>query len=278
MDNTSYKLSEILQLKQLTIHLKSELKKYKSIVDKMKENDYYALVLRVERENVQLKSEKKDLLEALYYTQKELKQAQEQANQTMQHQEIQRQKKILSIERLLADKNFLEKKNKRLVEAVHKMQDELSIYRQVQGKPNEEDYQQFTKKIEQLLALYMQETMQQVSHVVNHSQYIIEGINQSYSERDSLLREIEEKNSEIEKLREEMIYLQEKSNRLSGSSSYPMKGSFIKNDKILDYLDTQVEKIIEQSLIFEEQYEEKLRILEDLEQQLQHLSNKMEGY
>ena len=53
MDNASHKLSELLQLKQLTIHLKSELKKYKSIVEKMKENDYYALVLRVERENVQ---------------------------------------------------------------------------------------------------------------------------------------------------------------------------------------------------------------------------------
>ena len=93
MDNDSYKTSELLQLKQVNIHLKSELTKYKSIVDKMKDNDYYTLVLRVERENVQLKSEKKELLKTLYYIQKELRQTQEQAKQVIQHHEHQRQKK-----------------------------------------------------------------------------------------------------------------------------------------------------------------------------------------
>ena len=278
MDNDSYKTSELLQLKQVNIHLKSELTKYKSIVDKMKDNDYYTLVLRVERENVRLKSEKKELLKTLYYMQKELRQTQEHAKQVIQHHENQRQKKITSIELLLADKNYLQNKNNVLVKKVNKIQEELNVYRQVWLKPNEADYTDFIRKVEQLLTEHMQGTSKQILHVVDRSQIIIEEISRSNSVRDYLVKEIEEKKIEIEKLKDQLISLQEKSSRLNASSSYTLKEPYAKNYKILDYLDTQVKKLLEQSLIFEEQYEEKLRILEDLEQQLHMLSNEIEGY
>lgn len=278
MDNDSHKSRELLQLKRVNIHLKSEVTKYKSIVDKMKDNDYYTLVLRVERENVQLKSEKKELLKTLYYMQKELRQTQEQAKQVIQHHEHQRQKKITSIELLLADKNYLQNKNNGLLKTVKNMQGELKVYRQAWLKPNEADYTDFIRKVEQLLTEHMQATSKQILHVVDRSQIIIEEISRSNSVRDYLVKEIEEKRSEIEKLKDELIYLQEKSNGLNGSSSHKVREPYAKNYKILDYLDTQLKKILEQSLIFEEQYEEKLKILQHLEQQLHILSNEIEGY
>ena len=278
MDNDSRKSRELLQLKQVNIHLKSEVTKYKSIVDKMKDNDYYTLVLRVERENVRLKSEKKELLKTLYYMQKELRQTQEQAKQVNQHHENQRQKKISSIELLLADKNYLQNKNNQLVKKVKKMRGELKVYRQAWLKPNEANYTDFIQRVERILTEHMQETTKQVSYVVDRSQNIIEEISRLNSERNYLVEEIEEKKIEIEKLKDQLISLQEMSSRLNASSSHTVREPYAKNYKILDYLDTQVKKILEQSLIFEEQYEEKLRILQHLEQQLHMLSYEIEGY
>lgn len=278
MDNESLKPSDPLQLQQMNIYLKSELNKYKKIVDKFRENDYYSLVLRVERENVRLKSEKKDLLRAHYKLKKESEKATNDYQQVTQFHEMQREKKNTSIELLLADKKYLQKKNKRLSEALKIVQDELGVYKQVWLKPSEADYEAFIKNIENIVTKHVQETSKQVQNVVEKSISTYEEMSKSDSIRTYLVMEIEERSKEIEKLRDELVYLKEKNESYLGSSTYSLKGNYLKNNKIVDFLDSQVKKVLEQSLDFEEQFDAKLRILNDLEKKLHDLSKDIDRY
>lgn len=78
---------------------------------------------------------------------------------------------------------------------------------------------------------------------------------------DYLVKELAERNDEIHRLSIELMEIKNKKTSAEAVS----------NEKTLSELNAKIEKIIAQSIDFEEQLEKKVRILDDLEQQLNQL-------
>ncbi|MFJ7951062.1 hypothetical protein ACIQZG_05960 [Lysinibacillus sp. NPDC096418] len=277
MDNESLKNDEPLQLQQMNVFLKTELAKYKNEVDKLRNSDYYSLVLRLERENVQLTSKEKELSKELFKLKKEFEKEVNNYTETIQSQEKQREKHISSIDSLLKDRDDLRIKNKQLSEDLKKVQDELEVYKQDRLELWEADYKAFIENLEDMMIVYIQETGKQMHSVVEKFEMTHKEISESDNVKKYLVKEIDVKNNEIDKLLKELAYLKEPSEDLIGSSSTSLKGEFANNPQALAYVDAQVNKVLGQSKDFEEQLDAKLRILDDLEQKLNQLTVDIDG-
>lgn len=277
VDNESIKNDDPLQQQQMINFLKAELAKYKNEVDKLRNSDYYSLVLRLERENVQLTSKEKELSTELFKLKKEFEKETNDYNDAIQSQEIRRVKQIASIESLVKDRNDLRTKNKQLSEALKKVQDELEVYKQDRLELREADFKAFIDNLEDKLIVYIQETGKQMQSVVEKFEMSHTETSESDNVKEYLVKEIEEKSNEIEKLLKELSDLKEPSGDLIESSSSSLNDRYANNPQILAYVDAQVKKILEQSLDFEEQLDTKLRILDDLEQKLNQLTIDIDG-
>lgn len=275
--NESLEHNDPLQSQQMVTFLKAELEKYKSEVDKLRNSDYYSLVLRLERENVQLTSKEKKLSKELFKLKQDFEKETNDFNEAIQSQETQRLKHISSIESLLKDRNDLRTKNKQLSEALKKAQDELGVYKQDRLELREADFKSFIENLEDKLIVYIQETGKQMHSVVEKFEITHKEISETDNVKKYLVKEIEEKSNEIEKLLRELSDVKEPSEDLIGSSSSFLNGKHANNPHILAYVDSQVKKILEQSLDFEDKLDEKLRILDDLELKLNQLTIDIDG-
>ncbi|MBD8523237.1 hypothetical protein [Lysinibacillus fusiformis] len=233
MDNDIVKNNDPLQLQQMIIFLRAELAKYKNEVKRLRDSDYYALVLRLERENIQLTRLRKDLSMELLKLKRDFDKELEAYDQEIQKRELQRKKQIASIESLLKELNELRAENKLLKENI-----DVSI--------EETNYKSMIDRLDKRLNDFTIVTGEKMEHIV-------ETIEQSYRNKveadslyEQLVKELETKNLEIEKLTNEI------------------KGYKNQSD------DSKVK--MNESINIDEQIDYRLRMLDELDQKLNELA------
>jgi len=177
----------------------------------------------------------------------------------IQGREIQKKKQLSSIEGLLKELEELRLENKLTKESLKFTKDELLL-----SMNSDANYKTTVDGIESKLNVFTRDISQQMKT-------IIEAIERSRLEQvDSdilnkhLAKEIEEKSSEIAKLSEELADVKKQSLSLSGKT--------MMNSEYLKHVDAQVNKVLTQSMEFEKQLNQKLRLLEDLDHKLNELT------
>ncbi|EAZ86682.1 hypothetical protein AB9L15_22515 [Lysinibacillus fusiformis] len=233
MDNDIVNNNDPLQLQQMIIFLRAELAKYKNEVKRLRDSDYYALVLRLERENIQLTRLRKDLSMELLKLKRDFDKELEAYDEEIQKRELQRKKQIASIESLLKELNELREENKLLKDNI-----DISI--------EETNYKSMMEELDKRFNDFTIVTGGQMER-------ILETIEQSYRNKvetdslyEQLVKELEMKNLEIEKLTNEI------------------KG--YKNQS-----DASIVKMNE-SINIDEQIDFRLRMLDELDQKLNELA------
>ncbi|HWI49154.1 MAG TPA: hypothetical protein VNU45_13120 [Rummeliibacillus sp.] len=332
MDNDIVKNNDPIQLQQIILFLRAELAKYKNEVKRLRDSDYFSLVLRVERENVQLIKQKKELSMELLKQKRDHKRKIKTYYDDIQAREIQKKKQLSSIENLLKELEELCAENKLIKETLKFTKDELlsmnsdavqlikqkkelsmellkqkrnherkikTYYddiqaREIQKKKQLSSIEGLLKELEELRAenKLIKETlkftkdellsMNSVDCFENklnvftrdislQMKTIIEAIERSRLEQANsdnlnkhLSKEIEEKSSEIEKLSEELADVKK--------NNFSLSGKTMMNPEVLTHLDSQVNKVLAQSMDFEKQLNHKLCLLDDLDQKLNLLS------
>ncbi|WP_431811711.1 hypothetical protein [Lysinibacillus sp. FW12] len=233
MENDIVKNNDPIQLQQMIIFLRAELAKYKNEVKRLRDSDYYALVLRLERENVQLTRLRKELSMELLKLKRDFDKELQAYDEEIQKREVQRKKQIASIESLLKEIAELRAENKLLKES-QQVSNEATI---------DIDYKAIVGGLEKKLNDF-------TSAAGSHMEKMIEVLEKSYRDKietDSLhqhlIKELERKNSEIERLSNEM-------------------------EKQTNDMNKEMKK----SIHIEEQIDYRLRILDELDQKLDELA------
>ncbi|ATP39654.1 hypothetical protein CSE16_06085 [Solibacillus sp. R5-41] len=278
MDNESVNMNDSFQMQQLIIFLKAELAKYKNEVTKHQESDYYSLVVRLDEENSQLQNQNKEFSIEILKLNKEIENKTKNHNEIMYAQEIQRLKQIASIESLLKDKEELRTLNKQLSDELKTAQNELETKIESTNVIRESDLKTAIEKLEQKLFHFTEETGKQMDVVVKNFEKAYKESNESNHMKKYLMKENEEKTEEIEKLQNEINSLKQQNENPLRNESSLQSGKYAKNTHLLGYLDTQMKKMLEQSIDFEEQLDVKLRILNELELKLNQLTEEIEGH
>ncbi len=236
MDNDIVKNNDPIQLQQMIIFLRAELAKYKNEVKRLRDSDYYALVLRLERENIQLTRLRKDLSMELLKLKRDFDKELQAYDEEIQKREGQRKKQIASIEALLKEVAELRAENKSLknsVQVSHKASIETNDKAIIEG---------LDKKISD----YTTVTGKQMKHIIEALETYHRDKVEADSLQQQLLRELEMKNLEIERLTHELV---EFKNKTDGSSSS-----------------------IKQQVQIDEQINFRLRVLDELDQKLNELA------
>ncbi|WP_447402598.1 hypothetical protein ACE1MS_21055 [Lysinibacillus sp. fkY74-1] len=233
MDNDIVKNNDPLQLQQMIIFLRAELAKYKNEVKRLRDSDYYALVLRLERENIQLTRLRKDLSMELLKLKRDFDKELEAYDEEIQKRELQRKKQITSIESLLKELNELRAENKLLKDSVNVSNEDKNYRSMIEG---------LDKRLHDFTIV-----------TGGQMERIVETIEQSYRDKvetdslcQQLVKELETKNQEIEKLTNEIKGYKNQTD----DSRVKMNGS-INLDEQIDY---------------------RLRMLDELDQKLNELA------
>ncbi|MEY9977730.1 hypothetical protein [Lysinibacillus sp. RC79] len=258
MDNDIVKNNDPIQLQQMIIFLRAELAKYKNEVKRLRDSDYYSLVLRLERENVQLMQQKKDLSMELLKQKRDHEKKLKTYYEDIQAREIQKKKQLSSIEGLLKELEELRAENKLMKETLKSTKDEfLSVN-------SDANYKTLVDGLENKLNVFTKDISQQMKTIIE----IVERSRLEQANLDilnkNLALEIEGKSTEIEKLSEELADVKKHNFSLSGKT--------MMNSEVLTHLDSQVNKVLAQSMDFEKQLNHKLRLLDDLDHKLNELT------
>ncbi|KOO51889.1 hypothetical protein [Viridibacillus arvi] len=258
MDNDIVKSNDPVQLQKMIILLRAELEKYKNEVKRLRNSDYYSLVLRVERENVQLTKQKKELSMELLKQKRDHEKKIKTYYDDIQVREIQQKKQLSSIEGLLKVVEELRAENKLIKETLKSTKAEfLSVN-------SDANYMTLVDGLENKLNVFTRDISQQMKTIiVALERSRIEQTN-SDNLNEHLSLEIDGKNTEIEKLSKELADVKKHSFSLSGKT--------MMNPEVLTHLDSQVNKVLAQSMDFEKQLNHKFRLLNDLDHKLNELT------
>lgn len=236
MDNDIVKNNDPIQLQQMIIFLRAELAKYKNEVKRLRDSDYYALVLRLERENVQLTRHKKELSMELLKLKRDFDKELQAYDEEIQKREAQRKKQIASIEALLKELAELRAEKKSLM-------DKFQASKEASIDSNERS---IVEGIDKKLSDYTTIASKQMENILE----TLEKYHREKVESDSLhrhlLSELETKNLDIEKLSNEIVALKKQSK--DGSPS------------------------MKQGVNIDEQIDFRLRMLDELDEKLNELA------
>ncbi|WP_312130046.1 hypothetical protein [Lysinibacillus capsici] len=236
MDNDIVKNNDPIQLQQMIIFLRAELAKYKNEVKRLRDSDYYALVLRLERENVQLTRHKKELSMELLKLKRDFDKELQAYDEEIQKREAQRKKQIASIEALLKELAELRAEKKSLM-------DKFQASKKASIDSNERS---IVEGIDKKLSDYTTIASKQMENILE----TLEKYHREKVESDSLhrhlLSELEMKNLDIERLSNEIVTLKKQSK----DSSTSMK----------------------QGVNIDEQIDFRLRMLDELDEKLNELA------
>ncbi|MFJ7669157.1 hypothetical protein ACIQXI_18960 [Lysinibacillus sp. NPDC097195] len=256
MDNQSIKNTDPIQLQQMIIFLRAELAKYKNEINRLRDSDYYSLVLRLERENVQLTKRNKELSMDRMKMNRTVERNAKAYAEELQRKEHQRKKHISSIDALLKEIEHLRAENKRLLQTNQTTNDELLTMK----KDLVTHDKRIIENLENQLSSYTKEMNEKITAILEAIQN-----NADNNVHDYLVKELAERNNEINRLSNELAEIKSENLALSSEgSNFKVKG--------LSHLDAKIQKILAQSIDFEEQLDIKIRLLDDLEQQLTQLA------
>jgi len=237
VENDIVKNNDPIQLQQMIIFLRAELAKYKNEVKRLRDSDYYSLVLRFERENIKLTNQKKELSMELLKLKRDFEKAAQNYYDHVQTIEKHKKKQISSIEALLKEKEELRAENKLLKETLKNKQDELL-------------------------------SVNSANELENNLSDLTIGISQQI---ENIIEAIEKSRLEQKEIEEKLSQKLDDINKHNSTTNLLEERTMMKNDTLI-HLDAQVNKVLVQSIDFEEQVEHKLRILDDLEQKLNELA------
>ena len=236
MDNDIVKNNDPIQLQQMIIFLRAELAKYKNEVKRLRDSDYYALVLRLEREYVQLTRHKKELSMELLKLKRDFDKELQAYDEEIQKREAQRKKQIASIEALLKELAELRAEKKSLM-------DKFQASKETSIDSNERS---IVEGIDKKLSDYTTIASKQMENILE----TLEKYHREKVESDSLhrhlLSELETKNLDIERLSNEIVALKKQSK--DGSTS------------------------MKQGVNIDEQIDFRLRMLDELDEKLNELA------
>lgn len=258
VDNDIVNNNDPIQLQQMIIFLRAELAKYKNEVKRLRDSDYYSLVLRLERENVELTKQKKELSMEVLKQKRDHERKMKTYYDDIQAREIQKKKQLASIEGLLKELEELRVENKLMKEKLKFTKDELH------STNLDAKYETIVDVFENKLNDFTNDISQQMKTIIEAFER--SRIEQANSEdlHKHLAKEIEGKSREIEKLSEELADMKKQ--------NFSRGGKTILNAGVLSHLDTQVNKVLAQSIEFEKQLNHKLRLLGELEHKLNELT------
>lgn len=268
--NESLQNKDIHQLQQMIIFLKSELVKSQNEMDKFQNNDYYSLAISLEQENNLLTNQKKELSRELLMVKRAFEKEMNKLHEDIQTRENQRLKLISSIGALVQKKNELLEENKKLTKTIKEIRKE-EIAHSVLHSPNQitkgyvktienidNTLHDFIQKNSQQLALINDELTKNRSEVIDINLYLLKEIKNKSNKIDTLLCKIEDLKEKHYK--QQLSYLENKPT--DSSTAFP-------------HLDNHVQEEFPQTLNFEDQLDGKLRILDDLEDELNQLAKKV---
>lgn len=173
---------------------------------------------------------------------RELEKESKDYQEDMQVREIQRKKLISSIEALLKDKNDLRAENEQLMEALKATKEEL---KSTSGERQElvvADYKSAIENLENKLIDFTKETSKQMGYLIDELGITRRELSGSENIIKYLVKEIEEKRSENEKLLNEVADLKEQREHLVKSDAFLSSGKTIVNSQVLSDLDAQVKR------------------------------------
>ena len=222
MNSEKIKNNDPLQLQQMIIFLKAELAKYKYEVKKHQDSYHYSLVESLERENLHLMNEKKELAEELVKLNQKLEKRAINYKGPVQLQGMQGNRFITPIDTFQKTKTDLLPISKQLTEVINKLKDGVNTDQQ-RYKIHDRQVSSLHKKLEnnkttiaQLeykLVDFIQEENKQVHTQLEKLDIANKERTQSEKVRQRLLIEIEEKNKTIGKLQHEISNLKEQNEK-----------------------------------------------------------------
>ncbi len=212
MESEVVKNNDPIQLQQMIIFLRAELAKYKNEVKRLRDSDYYELILRLERENVHLTKLKKDLSIELLKLTRDYEKERQAYHEDIQRRELQRKKQITSIESLLKELAELRADNKVLKESIKEANKKLlSLKKEV-------SYKVVMEGVDKKLSDFTIATGRQIESIIQ----AIEKSSMEQAHSDSLyqhlVQELTQKNQEIEKLSNKIVDAQKQSTGVQISS------------------------------------------------------------
>lgn len=264
VDIESIKNNDTLQLQQMIVFLKSELAKYQNEISALKNNDYSSLVSHLEQENSQLSKQNKDLSIELLKLRKTYEKEMNDLHEDIQSRETQRIKLVSTIEALVKNKKDLQTENTKLMKTIEQVHNSNVN----SPKQLEKYFKKSIENIDRTLQDIIQKNSQQFSTIIEE---LVKNKNEVIDINLYLLQELKSKNNKIDLLMGEIDKLKEQLHKESISPVVAENTTI--NSNILSHLDTQVQKMLTQSVNFETQLDEKLRILDDLEYKLIQLAN-----
>ncbi|MEK4387505.1 multidrug ABC transporter ATPase [Solibacillus sp. FSL W7-1464] len=253
MDIESVKNKDVLQLQQTIIFLKSEIAKYQNEISSLQSMDYYSMVNSLEQELSQLVNEKKELSMELMMLRKSFEKELNELHENIQLREEQRVKLISSIESLVEKKENLQKENKQLKETIEKTaKTDIPAARS-------ESYIQAVEELDHLLRSFMNS---------NNEQLI--SLRETINQQHDLLKDIKNKNEEIQFTLEEMTQIKEpEHNNYSPTDEQTITRINLEN---------QLQNLFIQATSFETELDEKLRILDEFDDKLLLLAIEIEKH
>ena len=245
MDREGVRNKDVLQLQQIIISLKSEIVKYQNEISTLKNKDYYSMVNSLEQEISQLNAEKKKLSMELTMMKKKFEQEIVELNNTIQTSENHRIKLISSIEALVGKLESVQNENKLLKKTIEKNKNEAS-------NALTAEYIKSVEKLNQMLSPFIE----------NHNERLTV-ILETTDLHHHLLKEIKDTNHNIQS------HLENISKAELALSKQPFPPDELQ--KSLD-LENQLESLLSLATSVETQLDEKLQMLNDLDDALYHLA------
>jgi len=253
VDIESVKNKDVLQLQQTIIFLKSEIAKYQNEISTLQSMDYYSMVNSLEQELSQLVNEKKELSMELMMMRKSFEKELSELHENIQLREEQRIKLISSIESLVEKKENLQKENKQLKETIEKTaKAEIPAVRS-------ENYIQTVEELDNLLRSFMTNNNEQLT-----------SLRDTINQQHDLLKDIKNKNDEIQFTLEEMAQIKE-----TEHSNYSPTDE---QSRTRINLENQLQNLFIQATSFETELDEKLRILDEFDDKLLLLAMEIEKH
>lgn len=234
-----------------------------------KNSDYYSLVNSLEQENSQLANQKKELSMELMKLRKAFEKELNDLHEDIQFRENQRIKQIAAIEALVKNKHDLQTENIKLTKAIEEAHNELTASKRHWPEQIETVLSKSIETIDHTLRDFIEKNEQQLSTI---NDKLVKNRSEAIDINRYLLKEVENKSTKIDMLMSEIDELKDQLQKKQ-PTSIDEKAAL--NADMLPYLDNQVQRALTQSMSFEAQLDEKLRILDDLEHKLIQLTDEI---
>ncbi len=270
IDNENIKNKDTFQLQQMIIFLKSEIVKYENELSTLKNSDYSSLVTSLEQENRQLTKQKKELSFELIKLRKAYEKELNNLHEDIQLRENQRIKLVSTIENLVENKKELQIENVKLTQTIKEIQNELAASKLHWSGKIEKHLLHFVDNIDNTLRNFIQKNEQ---HLTTINEELLKNSSEATEINHYLLKEIKNKSNKIDML---LIEIDELKEQRQIKTSYYDDNSAAMNPNSLAHLDNQIQNMLTQSMNFEEQLDEKIRILDDLEHKLIQLAKEID--